>query len=132
MFSAGPSTITTAVSNYKLDSTSLLTTSLHSNTLSFFPGSFSIHNHPSMFSSSTSLTSPPTEALHHRSLVSPLCQTLTNQTSMSNLGWTYLSTTMASLTVQDWLKNLRLHKYSETFQGKSFNEVKQFWLQLSI
>jgi len=128
MFSAGP-TISTADSN-KLDSTSLLTTSLHSNTPSFFPGSVSIHNHASLFSSSNSVTTPHTmEALRHRSHVFSLCNPLINHhTSTSNLGWMRFSTSVASITVQDWLKNLRLHKYSDTFYGKSFNEVKHIFL----
>lgn len=27
------------------------------------------------------------------------------------------------MTVSDWLRNLRLHKYSEVFKGKTFDEV---------
>jgi len=27
------------------------------------------------------------------------------------------------MTVSDWLRNLRLHKYSEVLKGKTFDEV---------
>lgn len=119
--SAGPTTTTTAAS--KLDS--ILSTSLLSHTSNCFPDP-SIHNRLPLFSTSNSITSPQTmDSFVHPSHISSSFYnpSFNHHTSTSNLGWMYYCTSAGSFTVQDWLKNLRLHKYSETFQGKSFNEV---------
>lgn len=34
------------------------------------------------------------------------------------------------MSVSDWLRNLRLHKYSEVFKGKTFDEVRFFTIHV--
>lgn len=47
---------------------------------------------------------------------------LSQRSCSGNINWT-LRQHSRGVNVCDWLRNLRLHKYSEVFKGKTFNEV---------
>lgn len=50
---------------------------------------------------------------------------LSQRSCSGNINWT-LRQHSRGVNVCDWLRNLRLHKYSEVFKGKTFNEMLQF------
>lgn len=50
---------------------------------------------------------------------------LSHRSCSGNINWTLRQHSQA-VNVCDWLRNLRLHKYSEVFKGKTFNEMLKF------
>ncbi|XP_031567227.1 zinc finger CCHC domain-containing protein 2-like isoform X2 [Actinia tenebrosa] len=131
----GPVITTTQASNtnlYPINSTFLYTS--QNNNLNFSnPG---LQNSHSSLNASSSITNTfmPLHPFVVRSSISAPVATPIESSPMfpsyshsfnrrsSTGSWTF-RTPACSLTVQDWLKNLRLHKYSETFKGKTFNEI---------
>lgn len=135
MSSTGPVLTTTPVSNTNLYSNSTILYTSQNNLYFSNPGLQNSHSSLNVSSSSVTNTFMPSHPFVVRSSVSAPVATPIESSHMfpsyshsfhrrsSTGSWTFRAPT-CSLTVQDWLKNLRLHKYSEMFKGKTFNEVR--------
>lgn len=102
-----------------------LPTTVYAYSTNIYASSTPIICHLPLLSCSGNITATNTfDSVHRSPLSPPIAPSLNHYCTANKLGWMYFCTSKGSLTVQDWLKNLRLHKYSETFRGKSFHEVK--------